>query len=430
MVAPRLINTTDIGVTAAGFYGARGGRLMHLSDSFGAQQTGYTDAGVNPYKALAGIAVALEVFSRGQFTFDPTNNKGVNGETTAQMLARFDADVLANAANFDILLIDGARNDPSTSKAQGDATIANLWAIVQRTVAMGKDPWVILPNPPRSYAPNTATDQKVRAYVNVEMQRLCSVARIPFINPWRDLVDPSDNNGAWASGISTDGLHTINGKGPRLYAKRALDTVGALYPKGPRVQSAWDQYDATYSPFGNALTLVGGLVPRFGGTGGTLSGGVTGALAAGWYCDCNSGTGSDVVASKVAAVAGYDSTGGDRQRFVIGTPLATAWSGELYTGFTIPAGLAGKQAVLEVEVELTGWNTVLPGFAAYLRGGSAIGQMLNVTHIDNGERALLRTAPVTLGSAGAFCITAFGLYPGVGAAGTVDFMNPIMRPLT
>lgn len=58
----------------------------------------------------------------GQLFLDPTLNKGKSGDTTVNMLARFQADVLNNLANFDIAFILGGANDITSGVATSTIT--------------------------------------------------------------------------------------------------------------------------------------------------------------------------------------------------------------------------------------------------------------------------------------------------------------------
>jgi lysophospholipase L1-like esterase len=75
----------------------------------------------------------------GRMTSNTTYNKGVTGNTAAQMLARFSTDVLAYSPNTVIII--GGRNDINTSVAV-ETTEANLAAMV--TAATGAGAKVIL----------------------------------------------------------------------------------------------------------------------------------------------------------------------------------------------------------------------------------------------------------------------------------------------
>lgn len=405
-----------------------GRRIFHWSDSFASQEIG-TDSTGN-YKVPAGLAVAMEMLSRGKFRADYDNIKGVMGENSTSCRARFYTDVVTRKNNIDIVLIDTGRNDPANSKSDGDATVANILAMVKLVQSIGKEPWVITPNPPRTFAPMTATNQMVRAYVNRTMNDYCNKNNVKFIDIFNSLVDPTLTNGAFAPGASDDTLHP-NMKGARLMGKAALLQMDALYPTTRRTMGVWDLYDATYNPNGNALNLVHANAPQLLGTGGTRNNAITGTLADGWFLNCFGGTATNLSVSKLAASAGLDADDGDAQLFTFATTVG-AWNGEFYTGFNTPASLVGKSFEFEFEWEVTSWTGALPGVAAFLRpnapGVKASAQ--NYNSFATSERMLVRTAVAQFGALNDFMQLAIAVYAANGVSGTLKIVNPYLRILS
>lgn len=410
-----------------------GGRLLHLTDSFGAQQVG-TTGGSEIYKSPSGVAVLMEMLSLGRFTFDTTNMKGVTGETTTQILARMGADALARKDQWDICLIDGGRNDAAASKANGDTTIRNL-QLMASTInhKAGKLAAVVLPNPPRSLVPDGTTERTVRGYVNQSMRLWCAQNNIPFIDYWRDTADStSAGGGAWGTGFSDDTLHP-NTQSSRVIGLRGIDALDRFTAFGAPSQPAWDVWDATLNPKGNAMSQTGSTVPFLQGTGGTLSGtGLSGSLATSTFCNLYSGT-ATCVASKVAATAaaGYNAQSTDKQRFTISSVSADAgW--EFYGGFNVPAGLSGVTVVLEYQIEMSSLAGPAKAstFSAAGRGGGAggnTGEFLGGTWYAN-EKLLIRTAPHVIGTTGNFYQWALGFFCKATGSGVLDVSNPVIRP--
>lgn len=408
-----------------------GSRLLHLSDSFAQQQVG-TTGGTEIYKSPAGAAVCAEMLSLGRLTCDTQNIKGVNGQTTAQILARVGTDALQRKDQWDIALVDGGRNDPTTGLADAINTTNNLKsAASQINKKSGKLAVVMLPNPPRSLTPDGATDRLVRGAVNNIMRPWTVQQNIPMVDPWRDCADStSPGGGAWATGMSSDTLHP-NTLGARIFGLRVIDSFGTLVPGTILSQPAWDTWDPTINPNGNAINQTGATVPFLQGTGGTLAGtGLSGSLATGCFCNLYSGTATNV-ASKVAATAaaGYKANSTDLQVFTISNvTVAAGW--EFYSGFNVPAGLAGRTVVLEFLVNMA--NLSSPGamtFAAYGRAatGGFEGDFLNGTFYAN-ESLLVRTAPFNIGNSGQFFQWSFGFFAAVGASGVISLSNPVVRP--
>jgi lysophospholipase L1-like esterase len=85
-------------------------------------------------------------------------DKGVSGNTTTQMLARYAADVTANLANFDVLVFEPGPNDAGGSNIGEYAMKSNYVQIIETTLAAGKTVIVITPTntltPPQSYRTN------------------------------------------------------------------------------------------------------------------------------------------------------------------------------------------------------------------------------------------------------------------------------------
>jgi lysophospholipase L1-like esterase len=429
------IDTAARGLAAAGLAqnsAPYGGRLLHLSDSFAAQQTG-SQGGTEVYKSPAGGAVWAEMLSLGRLSIDVANIKGVGGQTTDQIIARLGSDAMSRISAWDICLVDGGRNDNINLRSEGDHTIANLQAManVIRKSSQPKQAIVMLPNPPRSLSVDNATARLIRAYVNKNMRDWCFANNVPFCDYWRDCADPtSSGGGAWATGMSGDTLHP-NTTASRIIGQRILDTLNGLVPGTAGNQPAWDAYDPTYFPKGNAMAVGGATVPLLQGTGGTVSGtGVSGSVATGCGVILNAGAGT-CVASKIAApaAAGYGAIGTDKQRLVVSSIASTA-SWEFYGGFNVPAGLAGQQVVVEFLIELSGLSGAAGTYAAYGRGqpaGGNNGEFLSGAMIA-AEKLLIRTPAHNIGNGGSFYQWAFGFFGTAGTAFTLDISNPVVRP--
>lgn len=410
-----------------------GGRLLHLTDSFGAQQSG-TTGGTELYKTPAGGAVWAEQLSRGRLTFDIANNKGVGGETSTQILARINTDAIARKSAWDVALIDAGRNDPANTKADGDATIANIQLMASLVRKEGRLPCVMLPNAPRSFAPDGATNRTVRGYVNQQLRQWCATNNIPFVDYWRDCADPtSAGGGAWATGLSSDTLHP-NTFGARPIGLRIIDALSPYVAGLSFSQAGWDAFDATLSPKGNAIALTGANAPFLSGAqaaGAGLTGaGLSGVIPPNTFVNLYSGTATCVCSkTNASAAAGYGADGSDKVNFAISAVTAAAgW--EFYGGFTIPAALAGQQVVVEMTAEIASMSS--PGaftYGLYGRGGTggSNGEFLNGVFLAN-EKLLVRAAPSTVGNSGQFFQWAFGIFAAVGASGTISVSNPVVRP--
>jgi lysophospholipase L1-like esterase len=370
-----------------------GARLAIISDSFGAangnRQSGYPQA----FTSTTGVASMLEAFTQGRFRFSLEMNKSVSGNSTTQMLARFATDIEANFDLFDILMIDGGRNDGQASKANGDTTIANLMEMASRGVVAGKPVIMMTPNPPRTFGITTDAQRRVRGYVNREVKRRCAMMKgVVYIDFWRDWVDPTLNTGAPAAGITYDQMHP-DVTGAVFAARRLIDTIGFAFPLPPKDQAQWDWYDASMNPAGNLLALKGtplGNTPRMGGTGGTIStyAGGTAGVAANFAISRVSGTGTEVTASKEAGVAGYDSAGGDKQVLTVAALSGpTLINLQTDIGSAPPAGVMGGDCFAQCEVEVS--NLVgLTSFTLTLQYWNGSANQVSVA-LNNGTGAVI-----------------------------------------
>lgn len=164
----------------------------------------------------------------------PVGNFGVVGNTTAQMLARFDDDVGSTSAKY--VFIKECANDigQGVTVAQNRA---NKRAMIEKTFAMRRIPILVAGSP--------FNGQNVQAY-NLSDMMLAREFEIPYINPWLGLTV----NGEWRSGESLDGLHP-KAKACRLAGEAAAEQLGRFFGV---TELAW-QNDAVNGMLSNALFL-------------------------------------------------------------------------------------------------------------------------------------------------------------------------------
>lgn len=383
--------------------GSTGARLLGFGDSFIANGSAADSGGGYPFTSTIGILPMLEAMSLGRLRYDHANNKGVAGQTSTQVLARYGTDVTANLSRFDVLYVAAGRNDPDATLADGNTTVANLSAICTMARAQRKVVLLEIPNPPRSFAIVTDAQRRVRAYVNEKMRAYARATQgVTFCDYYRDWVDASLSTGAPASGISSDGLHPdITGA---LYAARRLvDQVGFAFPYPARSQAQGDWYDATTNTAGNILAAISNTAQLLQGTAGTASAPVTGNVATSWTCSRYSGTGTEVVCSKDAASSGYDSVGGDKQVITISTLSGSFLGAFRNANITPAAALIGQYVEGQIELDLSAlvgctgmalylyhWNGTASKYAIALNNGSG-----GVIAYPNG-RYLFRTPPMLL----------------------------------
>lgn len=149
-------------------------------------------------------------------------NKGVSGQTTGEMLARFDRDVLSLRPCA--VHIMGGINDIAGVKgvislAQTEANIAEM----VRRAKMARVKVVLAAVPPvgpLTWSPNAHWTKPIQQ-LNAWMRSFAAQQRIAFVR-YDTVLD--DGSGATAPGLSVDGLHPS----PAGYAKMEPLTDAAL----------------------------------------------------------------------------------------------------------------------------------------------------------------------------------------------------------
>lgn len=266
--------------------------VLVLGDSRAFQCTkgnvGFTDWAVSETGGLAAFPLTL--------------NKGIDGNTTSQMLARLQADVIANSSAFDVMVHFGTGND----RLQGmslDQTIRNLEylyaALLKRgkvVIAIAETP-VIGANvglPPQQTANHFAVHNW---YLNV-----APALGVIVVNPWDEMVDPASGSSFWPKeGMTGDGLHPTP-MGARIIGRKVGEALKRLFTFPAILPTSNIAYEATLVPGGS-------LIPNslLTGTNGTLGAGsnATGQLAASCTLLGSNLNGLTVEASKEPAEFGF-----------------------------------------------------------------------------------------------------------------------------
>jgi len=283
--------------------------LLGFGDSI--TSLAYSDATAGNFRKIAnesaGHMTWLNVLSRRRFAYDPyagpqngfpalSDNHGVIGETTTQMLARIS---FAIARRPDIVVLMAGTNDIGAGSAGPDIW-NRLRSIIDQFNAAGARV-VAVPITPRGSVNwdamgSAAVQRKLRvSWVN---NQLIGYARV---NPGLIIADPRNAITAatgLAGGTGTrpmllDNLHP-SPEGAYNIGKaiwRALSAI--LPPVEPPFYDGLDAYDATDNPTGELLNNPGFT----GGTTGGMGGSVTGVVPSGWFASCTTLTAGTVVAS-------------------------------------------------------------------------------------------------------------------------------------
>jgi lysophospholipase L1-like esterase len=191
--------------------GARpGNKCVFLGDSL----TKWQDAGYSQRVSLANLAAIL---SNQRLRY--ARNAGIGGDTTAQMLARFDSDVTPYAPNVVHLL--GGTNDTASTVAD---TLTNLASIVGKIRSIGAVP--VIGTPPPKSAASTAERTRLAALA-AGIKRYAENQGIPLVDYRRALVDPA--TGGYLTAYYNDGTHP-NDAGFTLMGQLCSDTVSPILP--------------------------------------------------------------------------------------------------------------------------------------------------------------------------------------------------------
>lgn len=147
-------------------------------------------------------------------------NAGVAGNTTAQMLARVDTDVIAE--NPAVCTILGGTNDVGTGVPLA-TTQANLQAIVAKLRANRIRP-VIATLTPRSDL-NTGLRTQLHQ-LNAWITWYAGQEAIPLLDFYSQVVDPATET--WKSGLNADAIHP-NEAGAQVLGQYAATVLAPLY---------------------------------------------------------------------------------------------------------------------------------------------------------------------------------------------------------
>lgn len=321
--------------------GTVGRRIAILGDSLAAYNT-YTAATETSHTPNGPIA-ALQSYWGHRFYFDPALNKGVGGNTTAQMLARYDDDIAANYANFDYLVLNGGTNDASAGTAPA-VSFANLMEICNRATDNGKPVALIGPWPRSDVSWNTASGKRLIQLRDLLMNACYKTTRpIYLIDAWPSLANPTSSSSDPITSpirVLADLTHGASGGMMHCFAPVAARALSFIPPRPSRMAGAADVYDATDNPYGNLLTNASFLTT----TGGSKDADVGGTVQSSWQAKDRGGsfTSSEVVVSTKTGIPCIDAIPGNYA--VITCNIASVKTSNEIVGFKQDISVAGKWA--------------------------------------------------------------------------------------
>lgn len=155
-------------------------------------------------------------------------NSGHGGETTTQLLARIDAEVIAYAP--DVCFVQGGTNDGLGASATTDA---NVRSMCNKLLDAGILP-ILVGGPPRGSA-NSANRQNAADTLRV-YQQIASDYSLPFVDIYRTFV-ATDGSGLMGATYDADGTH-LTAAGYKLMADTVWSAISNMF-----TASAYSQYD-------------------------------------------------------------------------------------------------------------------------------------------------------------------------------------------
>ena len=249
---------------------------------------GFADWAVSETGGLAAFPLAL--------------NKGIDGNTTSQMLARLQTDVIANSNAFDVMVHFGTGNDRIKGMTL-EQTIRNLEYMYSALIKRGKIVIAIAETPVMGANVGLPAQQTANHFaVHNWYLNVAPSLGVVVVNPWDEMVDPASGSNFWPlGGLTGDGLHPT-AAGARIIGRKVAEALKRLFTFPAVLPTANVAYDA-------ALVPGGSLIPNslLTGTNGVLGGGsnATGQLASSCTLLGSDLNGLAVAASKEAADFGF-----------------------------------------------------------------------------------------------------------------------------
>jgi lysophospholipase L1-like esterase len=294
-----------------------------------------------------GYAYWAQMLSDGRAWFPESENFGIRGETSQQILARVSSAVSSPAQ---IVVVFAGTNDRGGANRTAAETISNIGRIVTALLDVGKFVIVCVP-PPRGLAGVdvlTATQQKYAAQVYDYLRRTYAFndRRVRLVDPWLALVNQANANAEVLPNTFLDGTHP----GPvaaMAYGSGIAAILNHIVPSVPVLPTHNnEEFDALYNPFGTLNTN-----PTMQGVGGTKSG--TTPTPTGDVADSYSISGTNAALTIVCAKVTNADNRTLQQITVGGTVTASGQAVEFYQNINVARFSPGDviEAFAYVEVD-------------------------------------------------------------------------------
>lgn len=278
-------------------------------------------------------------------------NYGINGNKTADILARISSDALTQNALYVIVMeaVNDAMNGVTVSQHR-----TNMTGIIAAIKASGRIPIIV------GAAPSNSWDTWK---YNAADQQLCSSLGVTYVNPWFVCTA----NGHWI-----DATYSIDGTHPTPMASRKAGAAlwSLLAPMFVGSQDlTWQNTD------------LSGLIPN-GLFQNVQSAGSNGYVPTGWVGSTTTGITHSVAAIAQPGVGNY---------WQIAANNASSWAVSTMTGLSIPSGwTAGDTVRLSCRVNTSGFEANGSALAGSYPTQGKIGAYINLSWGGTSSSLLLR----------------------------------------
>jgi hypothetical protein len=344
-----------------------------IGDSYAGHNTsnvnGTSNWGVNTgnrYMAYGYLSM-LRMISRQSFNFDGTNNYGVVGETTPQILLRI-AGMLQNST-AQTIFYQGGINDRGTANLTLQQTKDAVSTSFNMILDTGRTLFVPVPGPvgdssftsQRLSATQVANHLMYRRWLN---ETYSNTPGVSVIDTYPGIADVTSTTGDAVVGQLYEGLHPSTG-GANTYATNIKPVTSLIYP--PRETVLFGSNSDIYGASNPNGSLTGN--PFVTGTGGTPGTGGSGSIADSWTGGNGGDTGHTRTYSKVT------SNGKAWQQCVFaGTPTSSGDAVVALQNFTSNIAVGDNlRAVCEVE-----WDASVTGIQTFRLRIVDTGSFVNV----------------------------------------------------
>ncbi len=342
---------------------AGGSRLPKIA-TFGDSRTDFNSTGASIFSH--GYIYHLQYLTGNRFYFDDSLNFGVNGDTTALMVARLATVVAAPA---DIVIVLGGTNDRNSgSTITAAQTIANLTTI-RDTLLAAKKTVIFIAEMPRGDAAFPAlrlTGSQLAYHLRVREWLLAQrAAKGCFVaDPWPSMVDYSSATADAKTNMHRDGIHE-GPLGALRMAQALAPIITTILPPAPsRLAAGAADFFSADNPDGNLLGN-GALT----GVGGTKSGTVTGDVADGWTVSAPAGV-------TIAASIVTDADGTRWQQMAIsGATTGGVVAAYFQRAISTPADVAAGDVIeavnrFQIDAGATGYRSEFSNLRAVVGGAN------------------------------------------------------------